>query len=87
MHGTVSNEEWDIFRDAYQFFAAHADPPANQDAHAVDWWTQTAQDVCELDNRWTEIPLMRRLLLGIYEYLDFKAKEKTKEVAEFVQEQ
>lgn len=30
---------------------------------------------------------MRSLLLGIYEYLDFKAKEKTKEVAEFVQEQ
>lgn len=53
----------------------------------MDWWTQTAQDVCEVDNRWTEIPLMRSLLLGIYEYLDFKAKEKTKEVAEFVQEQ
>jgi hypothetical protein len=40
-----------------------------------------------LDAKWKDYPLMRSLLLGIYEYIEFKAKEKTKEVAEFVQEQ
>lgn len=29
-------------------------------------------------------PLMQNLLLAIYDYMDFKAKEKTKELNEFV---
>lgn len=46
-----------------------------------------AKDVGELDQKWKDYPLMRSLLLAIYEYMEYKAKEKTKEVAEFVQEQ
>ena len=86
MHGNVTNEEWAIFKEAYQFFSDHAEPPASQSENAVAWWARTAQDVIEVDSKWKEIPLMRGLLLAIYEYLDFKAKEKTKEVEEFVQE-
>lgn len=33
---------------------------------------------------WKDYPLMRSLLLAIYDYMDFKAKEKTKELNEFV---
>ena len=87
MHGNVTNEEWQIFKEAYQVFSDHCFPPANQDENAVEWWTSMATDVGALDQKWREYPLMRSLLLGIYEYIEFKAKEKTKEVAEFVQKQ
>lgn len=33
---------------------------------------------------WKDYPLMQSLLLAIYAYMDFKAKEKTKELNEFV---
>lgn len=85
MHGKVTNLEWEIFRQAYLFFAEHCDPPANQEETALPWWTQTAADVAAIDNQWKELnPLMRCLLVAIYEYLDYKAKEKTMEVADFV---
>ena len=76
-----------IFKEAYQYFSDHCLPPANQDENAVDWWMSAAKDVGELDQKWKDYPLMRSLLLAIYEYMEFKAKEKTREVAEFVQEQ
>jgi len=87
MHGNVTNEEWQIFKEAYQYFSDHCLPPANQDENAADWWMSAAKDVGELDQKWKDYPLMRSLLLAIYEYMEFKAKEKTREVAEFVQEQ
>lgn len=81
MHGNVTNEEWQIFKEAYQYFSDHCLPPANQDENAVDWWMSAAKDVGELDQKWKDYPLMRSLLLAIYEYLEFKAKEKTKDEA------
>ena len=85
MHGKVTDQEWEIFRQAYLFFSEHCDPPANQDEAAVLWWQQTAIDVASLDNQWKERNLlMRSLLVAIYEYLEYKAQEKNMEVADFV---
>lgn len=86
MSGDITNEEREIFREAYQYFAAYCTPPANQDEDAVAWWTAAAKEVCTLDHKWQEYPLMRGLLLAIYEYMEHKAKEKTEEAAEFVPE-
>ena len=86
MSGDITNEEREIFREAYQYFAAYCTPPANQDEEAVAWWTAAAKDVCTLDHKWQGYPLMRGLLLAIYEYMEHKAKEKTEEAAEFVPE-
>ena len=86
MNSDITNEEREIFREAYQYFASHCSPPANQDEDAVAWWTEAATDVCALDQKWKDYPLMRGLLLAIYEYLEHKSKEKTEEVAEFVPE-
>ena len=86
MYGTVSNEEREMFRDAYKYFANHSQPPANQDVDANDWWETAATEIAALDHRWKGYPLMRKLLLAIYDYMGYKAKEKTKEVAEFVLE-
>ena len=80
MHGNVTNEEWQIFKEAYQYFSDHCLPPANQDENAVDWWMSAAKDMGELDQKWKDYPLMRSLLLAIYEYMEFKAKEKTRQV-------
>ena len=86
MNSDITNEEQEIFREAYQYFASHCSPPANQDEDAVAWWTAAATDVFALDQKWKDYPLMRGLLLAIYEYLEHKSKEKTEEVAEFVPE-
>ena len=86
MNSDITNEEQEIFREAYQYFASHCSPPANQDEDAVAWWTAAATDVFALDQKWKDYPLMRGFLLAIYEYLEYKAKEKTEEVAEFVPE-
>lgn len=84
MANEVSSIEKRIFREAFEFFARHCCPPANQEENAVDWWTETATDVVEVDSKWTEYPLMRGFLLAIYEYIEHKAKEKTKEIDDFV---
>lgn len=84
MTGAVTAEEREIFSEAYHFFEKYNDPPANQEDFAADWWQECAKDVGSLDNHWKDHPLMRELLLAIYAYLDDKAKEKTKEMAEFV---
>lgn len=35
-----------------------------------------AEDVGKLDQKWKDYPLMRSLLLGIYEYIESKRKKK-----------
>ena len=87
MKSNVTQEEWQIFREAYQFFAAHACPPAPAETGAVVWWMNTASDMIKLDQQWKAYPLMRILLMAIYEYLELKAKAAGKEVTQYVQEQ
>lgn len=84
--GCVTREDRLIFREAFTFFSKYCDPPANQYENAVEWWSDAARDVGTLDAKWQEYPLMRSLLIAIYEHMEFKAKESTREVAEFVQE-
>ena len=48
------------------------------------WWMAAVTDIAPLAQKWKDYPLMQNLLLAIYDYMDFKAKEKTKELNEFV---
>ena len=80
----VTSQERKIFREAYNYFSAHCDSPANQDEGAVAWWMAAVTDIAPLAQKWKDYPLMQNLLLAIYDYMDFKAKEKTKELNEFV---
>ena len=86
MHGCVTHQERMIFREAFIFYTAYCNPPSNQSDDAVEWWAEAAREVGALDAKWQEYPLMRSLLIAIYEHMEFKAKESTREVAEFVQE-
>jgi len=84
MPDQVTSQERRIFREAYNYFSVYCDPPANQDKGAVAWWIAAATDIAPLAQKWKDYPLMQSLLLAIYDYMDFKAKEKTKELNEFV---
>ena len=79
MHGNVTNEEWQIFKEAYQYFSDYCMPPANQDENAADWWMSAAKDVGELDQKWKDYPLMRSLLLAIYEYINKRLRNRLKD--------
>ena len=69
MRGKMSDGEWEIIQEAYQYLADHIDPPNRQDAGAEAWWMAAAGDAAAVDSRWQGYPLMRRLLLAIYQYL------------------
>ena len=42
---------------------------------AVPWWESAANDISTMSARWNNHPLMDKLLISIYEYLEQKAKE------------
>lgn len=88
MHGKVTDEEWEIFRQAYLFYADHCDPPATQETSSEAWWRKAATDVAKVDHQWEKVnSLMRELLIGIYNYMGDKAKTRTEEYSDFVPEQ
>lgn len=71
-----TNTEDRIFREAYRYFRAHPTPPpmTDTDASAV-WWQAAADDISKVSAGWHNHPLMIKLLVAIYEYLEEKAKE------------
>ncbi len=74
MHSQISNEEWDIFWEAYQFMAEHIDPPGCRGPEAEAWWMKTAADAAAIFQRREGHPLTRILLAVIYDYLGEKSK-------------
>lgn len=72
----MTDAENRIFRDAFRFFSAHSSPPPVADSEAsLAWWEAAAKDIGEVSARWQNHPLMDKLLIAIYEYLEQKAKE------------
>ena len=84
MIGKPSQEEKAIFRQAYEYFEKHCNPPPNQNEEAVQWWIDTAEEFNALNNHWKEYPLMSSFLFGIFDYIEAVARKKTKELEEFV---
>ncbi len=71
-----TNTEDRIFRDAYRYFSAHSTPPPMSDSKAaMSWWESAADELSKASARWNNHPLMDKLLISIYEYLEQKAKE------------
>ncbi len=77
MHGKTSEEEWNIFRDAYQYMAEHIDPPGCQGPEAEAWWMAAAADAAAICHRRGGHPLIRTLLAAIYDYLGEKSKRRS----------
>ena len=75
MAAQISPEEREMMKDAYCYLAQYIDPPASGTDEAVKWWESAARDVSLLvGDKWNNHPL---IMLGIYSYLDHKAKEAT----------
>lgn len=77
----MNETETQIFRAAYRYFAAHPSPPpvTDEEASAI-WWQAAAKDIGEVSNSWNNHPLMMKLLIAVYEYLEDKAKEAAHEL-------
>lgn len=68
----MSETETQIFRAAYRYLAAHASVPITD---STAWWEHAAKDMSELGEHWNHHPLMTKLMLAIYEYLEEVAHE------------
>jgi len=85
MEQAMTYEEQEIMRNAFIFLKNHCNPPANSDDHAVDWWTQAAQEMATVCHAWNNHPLAMEVFVAIYDYIGEKAKMKSEE-NEHVQE-
>ena len=74
MHGRVTDDEWEIFKEAYQYLADRGVPPPSGSPEAAPWWRSAADDALAADRRWNGHPLMRGLLLALFEYLGKRGK-------------
>ena len=77
----MSEAETQIFRAAYRYFAAHPSPlPMSDQAASLSWWETAAKDIASVSASWNNHPLMTKLLIAVYEYLEEKAKETVHEL-------
>ena len=75
----MSETEIQIFRAVFRYFAAHPSPPPITDLEAsTAWWLSAAKDIGELSASWGNQSLIMKLLSAVYEYLEEKAKEATR---------
>lgn len=73
----MTNEEKDIMRDAYYFLRDHCNPPPLGTDECADFFLKSVEDLSQLiTGTWKGHPLAQFVIMGIYEYLGVKCKEK-----------
>ena len=77
MNGQVSSIEKAAFRMAFEYYARHCDPPANQETDAYSWWCDANNDAAPLYDEWKKCELGQELLLAVHGYIEKKAKAKS----------
>ena len=78
MAAQISPEEREMMKDAYRYLAQYIDPPASGTDEAATWWEAAARDAGLLvGGKWTNHSLIMQVMLGVYSYLEQKAKEAT----------
>lgn len=75
-HGGMSPEEYakmhqGSFRTAFDFLKQHF-PPGD----TPEWWEQTAKDASAASESQLDNPLAKKLLIGVYDYLEYEFKER-----------
>ena len=75
----LTDDEFRILQEVWQYLAEHHDPPGSQEPGAEAWWLAAAEDMRVTDLRWKGHPLMRGLLSALYTYLAgmTEARQKT----------
>ena len=79
MAANITDEEREMMRDAYRYLAKYIDPPANGSEEAIAWWEAAVDEISDLvGKKWNNHPLIMQVMLGVFSYLEHKAKEATK---------
>lgn len=74
----MSDQETEIMRAAYRYLKAFSDVPRYDDPGCDEFWANAASILAEAGNKWRHHPLVEKVFLGIYEYLEIKMKELSK---------
>lgn len=72
----MTPEENGIMRDAFYFLRDHIDPPPLGTEECNTFWIQAAKDLAQVSYTWKNYPLATCVLMAIYDYLDWKCKQK-----------
>ena len=77
----MTPEENGIMRDIFYYLRDHIDPPGIGTPECEAFWIQAAKDLGAVSNTWKNHPLATYMLVAIYEYLEWKCKQKAGEPA------
>ena len=69
--------EKEIIRDIWRYLRDHNDPPVIGTDACTAFWSNAAQDICELvSGKWHSHPLATEFGIAVYSYLETKCKAK-----------
>lgn len=66
----VHPNEREMMRQAYRYLSRYSHPPVNRAPDAAAWWRCAAREMAALDAAWNGHPLMRGVLIALYEYIE-----------------
>ena len=73
----MPEKESEIMRDTFYFLRDHNDPPPMGTDACTAFWEKTAADIGMLvGGKWKNHPLATGILMAVYEYLEWKCKQK-----------
>lgn len=74
----MSEQEAEILRDAFRYLKAFSPVPRLDSPGCDDYWARAADALNAIGEKWRHHPLVEKVLIGIYEYLEIKQKELSK---------
>lgn len=70
----MTRKEQGIMEDATSFLETFSDAPDLSDPGCDDYWRRASEALSAAGNKWRHHPLVEKVFLGIYEYLEIKQK-------------
>ena len=83
MTDIITAEERNAFRAAYNFLNRHHDPLCYLDEEFDAWWESVGKDISEICGT-DDQSLRWFLLIAVMDYMNEKAKKRSKELEDFV---
>lgn len=74
----MTEKERGILADAGKFLEAFSPVPRLDDPASDQYWVRAADALTAIGTKWRHHPLVEKVLVGIYEYLEIKQKELSK---------
>lgn len=74
----MTEKEKGILADAEKFLEAFSPVPRLDGPDSEQYWVRAADALTAIGNKWRHHPLVEKVFIGIYEYLEIKQKELSK---------